>query len=110
MDTKAYELSHQRLDAGLVLRVKGKFDRQAGSEIEGLLLEHARAGDVVVLTLKDVDYISSSGVAALVKLSAGQGMRIAAAAECVIHVVSLAGINSILHLYDSEADALNAAG
>lgn len=107
---KTYELSHERLEAGVVVRIKGKFDRDAGSEIEELLLDKAQAGDVVVLTLQEVEYISSSGVAALVKLSAGKGLRIAAAAECVMHVVSLAGIGSILHLYDSEAGAFNATG
>lgn len=110
MNAKTYELTHERVDTGVILRIKGKFDRQTGADIQELLGQQAQAGDVVVLTLKDVDYISSSGVAALVKLSAGQGLRLAAVAECVLHVVSLAGIQTILHIYDSEADALNAAG
>lgn len=107
---ESYALSHERVSAGLLLRAGGKFDRAAGGAVEDLLKAQAQSGDVVVLTMSDVDYISSSGVAALVKLSASQGVRLAALAECVKHTVGLAGIEPILHIYESESGALNAAG
>ena len=104
-------LTHERVsETALVLRAGGKFDREAGSAIEKLLEAEARKGDVVVLTMSDVEYISSSGVASLVKLSASQGVRLAALAECVKHTIGLAGIEPILHVYASESEALDAAG
>ena len=107
---ETYALTHERVPAGLVLRAGGKFDRDAGGAIEALLKVEAKPGDVVVLTMSGVDYISSSGVAALVKLSASQGVRLAALADCVKHTIGLAGIEPILHIYESESGALDAAG
>ena len=110
---KTYALTHERVsDTSLVLRAGGKFDREAGAAIEELLKAQGQSGalEVVVLTMSDVDYISSSGVAALVKLSASEGVRLAALADCVKHVIGLAGIEPILHVYESESGALDAAG
>jgi anti-anti-sigma factor len=107
---KTYALTHERVSQGLLLRAGGKFDRDAGGAIEEVLKAQAQSGDVVVLTMSDVEYISSSGVAALVKLSASQGVRLAALAECVKHTIGLAGIEPILHIYESESGALDAAG
>ena len=110
METQDHAISHERTPEGLVVRIRGRFDRAAGVDIEAVLADTAKAGDVVVLSLEGVEYISSSGVASLVKLSAGQGIRIAAAPQCVMHTIGLAGIEKILHLYASEATALQGVG
>ena len=56
-----YELTHDTIEGALVVRAKGKFDRQAGSAVEVMLAKH---DGLRVLSLAAVDYISSSGIAA----------------------------------------------
>ena len=100
-----YELTHDTIEGALVVRAKGKFDRQAGSAVEVMLAKH---DGLRVLSLAAVDYISSSGIAALVKLSANMGLRIAAIPQNIYHTLSLAGIERILSIHDDEAQAIRA--
>ncbi len=100
-----YELTHETTDNAIVVRAKGKFDREAGSAVEALLASHEGPR---VLSLGAVDYISSSGIAALVKLSAHMGLRVAAIPQNILHTLSLAGIERILSIHADEAKALNA--
>ena len=102
MARQTFELSHEISGGALVVRVQGKFDREAASAVEALLGSHQ---GVRVVTMRDVTYISSSGIAALVKLSSSAGIRLAAPAECVRHSLSLAGIERILSIHPDEASA-----
>lgn len=102
-----FELEHERHADAIVVRARGKFDRGAAAAIEALL-----GGDTdprVVLNLGLVEYISSSGVAALVKLSSTHALRIASPAACVRDVLSLAGIERILSIHQDE-EAARAGG
>jgi anti-anti-sigma factor len=100
-----FELQQERFPDALVVRAHGKFDRPAAEAIEALLGDGAPA---VVLNLGGVEYISSSGVAALVKLSATRGVRIASPAPCVRDVLSLAGIERVLRIHEDEEQARHA--
>lgn len=97
-----FQLSHQPVPGGVVVRVRGKFDREAGAAVEAVLRDHE---GVRVVHLGAVEYLSSTGVAMLAKLSASLGLRIAAPAECVRHTLSLAGVERILAIYEDEEAA-----
>ena len=88
-----------------MIRAKGKFDREAGAAVEAIVEQHE---GLCILSLAAVDYISSSGIASLVKISARMGLRIAAIPQNILHTLSLAGIERILSIHDDEAKALNA--
>lgn len=112
MKAAAFELEHERLPDAIVVRARGRFDAGAGEAIEQLLrVQQGPCSDpCVVLNLCAVEYISSSGVAALVKLSATRPLRIADPAQCVRDVLSLAGIERILSIHVDEEAARHAGG
>lgn len=101
-----FELEHEQLPDAIVVRARGRFDAGAGEAIEQLL--RVERGACVVLNLREVAYISSSGVAALVKLSATRPLRIADPAQCVRDVLSLAGVERILSIHVDEEAARHA--
>jgi anti-anti-sigma factor len=100
----SYEIVVDALGGGSVLRVRGKFAHEAALAIEASLTEHPAPH---VLNLSEVDYISSTGVAALVKLST-KGVQMASPATCVRDVLSLAGIERILTLHPDDQAAFDA--
>jgi len=97
-----YELTEHPSEGVLVLRATGKFDRDAGEAVAERMNAHS---GTCVLNMAGVEYISSTGVAFLAKLSAGEGLRIASPAECVRHTLSLAGVERIMAIYADEAAA-----
>lgn len=97
-----YELIPEQSGDALILRASGKFDREAGEAVAAQMGSHA---GTCVLNMAEVQYISSTGVAFLAKLSAGKGLRIAAPAECVRNTLSLAGVERILQIYGDEEAA-----
>lgn len=97
-----FELTEERSDDVLILRASGKFDRGAGTAVQEKMQEHP---GVCVLNMGEVQYISSTGIAFLAKLSAGSGLRIASPAECVRHTLSLAGVERIMSIFPDEAAA-----
>ena len=105
--TQSYELTHEVLGAALVVRARGKFDRAAGEAVESLLGGHSGPR---VLNLAVVEYLSSTGIAYLAKLTSSLELRIAAPADCVRQTVSLAGIERILSIFDDEAQAMAVDG
>jgi len=104
----AFGLEHEQLSDAIVVRARGRFDAGAGDAIEQLLVRVEHGGPCVVLNLCAIEYISSSGVAALVKLSATRPLRIADPAQCVRDVLSLAGIERILSIHVDEEAARHA--
>lgn len=106
MKAAAFQLEHEHLPDATVVRARGRFDAGAGEAIEQLL--SVGTGPCVVLNLGAIEYISSSGVAALVKLSSTRPLRIAGPAQCVRDVLSLAGIERVLSIHVDEEAARHA--
>ncbi len=105
MSERPWDLSEERREGALIVRARGRFDAAAGDAVDALCGEGA-----CVLSLAAVDYLSSSGVAALVKLVATRGVRLASPAPCVRDVLGLAGIERIITIHPDEAQALADAG
>ena len=93
--SETYQIQEERAEGALILRASGKFDRGAGEAVAATM--EANPG-TCVLNMASVEYISSTGVAFLAKLSAGKGLRIASPADCVRNTLSLAGVERIRHL------------
>lgn len=102
---QTWELSHEQVGDARVIRAAGKFDREAGVAVEALVARGSRC----VLNLARVDYISSSGVAELVRLATRFGVKLASPAQCVQDVLHLAGIAQLVPIHADERDALDAS-
>ncbi len=105
MTQQGYRLTAHLSGEVLVVEAEGKFDREVGLGVLQRLQEHQGPS---ILNLSKVEYISSSGVAMLVKLSATHGVRLSCPSECVPYTLGLAGILRIVTLYTDDAAALNA--
>ncbi|MCA8923596.1 MAG: STAS domain-containing protein [Planctomycetes bacterium] len=102
----SYALESETVDGTFVARLSGKLDRDAGEALEQLLVAQSPP---YVVNLAAVDYLSSSGVAALVKLTATKQIVIASPADCVVDVLSLAGVGPILKIVADERAARESA-
>lgn len=102
----SYALESETVEGTFVARLSGKLDREAGEALETLLVG---SHPPYVVNLSAVDYLSSSGVAALVKLTATKAIVIAAPADCVVDVLSLAGVGPILKIASDETQARETA-
>jgi len=97
----AFTIEEQaRRGAVRVVNARGRFDGATAAALEALL---PRA-EPCVLQLESIDYLSSAGIAGLVKLSSTRRLRIARPAACVRDVLSLAGIDRLLSI-DEDVDA-----
>jgi anti-anti-sigma factor len=100
----AFDLREERRGEVLVLRVRGRLDLSAGEAVERRV---ASAAGRLALRLDEVTYLSSSGVAALVKLATGaRPVALCCPAECVRDVLSLAGVDRIVAIHADEEGAL----
>ena len=102
---ETYRLERDVVEGVCSLRLEGKLDLTAAEAVEAVVRGEAGA---YVLNLSGVTYMSSSGAAALVKLATSQGVQLAAPADCVRDVLTLAGLERILTLHVDEATAREA--
>lgn len=114
-------LQSQVIDDVLVIRCKGRIS--FGKEVEALEAEvHARtkiAGtDIfivkqVVIQLAETDYVDSSGLGALIRMSnilraAGGGLKLCQLSPTVAKVIELTNLTTLFHPYTTEAHAIAA--
>ena len=92
--------------------VSGEADLNSSPELQReLLLLFDRRPDGVVVNLRDVPYMDSSGVASLVKaLSRARknniSLRLAGMTERVLSVFQITRLDSVFDIYSSEEEAL----
>jgi anti-sigma B factor antagonist len=94
-----------------LVRVSGRIDSSNAGEFDRVLKEVASRKYNVVLELSGVEYISSAGLRAIVALwrecQKHRGdVILAQPSERVVEVMSLAGLNSVIKSFDSEAAAV----
>jgi anti-anti-sigma factor len=101
---QVFEVKDERRGEDLVVRVRGRFDLAAGEAVERSL---AAGGRRLLLRLDEVTYLSSSGVAVLLKLATGKRrVALCCPAACVRDVLSLAGLDRIVAIHADEEGAL----
>src|ERR1700731_1661783 len=109
------QISTRRLEKTTILDISGDIDLAHSSEVRRLVLSEFRDKRTprVILNLRDVNYIDSSGVASLVeglKASRDVGSRlILFGLSPVAHeVLQLSRLLKMFEIYDTEAKALEA--
>lgn len=106
-------LEHSVKDNRLVVYLKGRLDVSIANEVEEGLNDLIENGGYVnvVLNMKDVDYMSSSGfracISTLRKLNAKEGkMKISNIKPAVKRIFDVIELTSLFDIYDSEEEAL----
>jgi len=111
----------QVMDDVLVIRCKGRISY--GDEVEALEAEvhkHTKIAGTdilivkqVVIQLAETDYVDSSGLGALIRLSgvlraAGGGLKLCQLSPTVAKVIKLTNLETLFHPYTTEAHAIAA--
>lgn len=99
--------------AGLVVALEGDVDLQSSPEVRKILLAAVDRRRPVVVDLSGVDYIDSSGIAALVEAlqrsrSNGIDLVLAAVSNAALRVLQLARLDRVFRLFPTLRDALAA--
>lgn len=97
-----------------VFRLAGRLDSRSTARFVRECPAPTRAGEVVVVNLSGLTFLSSSGVGALLVHSeqareSGAEFRIAEPSEVVVHTFRLLNLTEYLNVYSTEAEALRAA-
>ena len=101
------------LDHVALVEVNGRVDSMTANQFGTGLIEPIEGGFIfVVLDLAGVDYMSSAGlreiVNALKKVRREKGdLRIAQPTDRVLEVIEMAGLDTVLQIYDTQVDAIN---
>jgi anti-anti-sigma factor len=96
----------------VIIRVSGRLDATSSPILERQVMALIDAGkNLLVMNFANVEYLSSAGMrlllAATKKLKSQDGkILISSVMDNVMEVIKMAGFDHILHLFDSEADAL----
>ena len=98
----------------LVVDIGGKLDTNSSGDASDQLVKIVQ-GDIkqIVLNLDKLDYVSSAGLRIILRtsklLQGGRGeLKICHANGVVKEVLETSGFNSLLKIYDTEKDAVNA--
>lgn len=94
-----------------VVTASGRFDSEAAPDLDAELSKVAGENNQIILDLKDVEYLSSAGLRAIVKAlqttqKSGGGVRLACAPESVETILRTVGMMEMLKMYPSINDAI----
>lgn len=111
MDPVPFSISDATLDGRAVLTVRGELDLATAPELEQALDEQLSRSVDVVLDLRELDFMDSTGVRILVTAhaaAAAAGRRFAlvrpAPDSAVAKILSIAGLDAQLVLVDDPAE------
>ncbi len=105
------DISTQEVKRVSVMTVKGRVDSATAPDLENALKQLVDTEKTqIVLDLKDVEYMSSAGLRAMVStLKAVKringDLRLCSPSPRVAEVLRLAGLTSIFTIYSSQAEA-----
>ncbi len=98
----------------LIVRFTGELDHHTADHVRTKLDEsiHSRQTDHIVLSLKDLQFMDSSGIGVILgryKLikSKGGKMAVCDATPPVYRLLEMSGLFKIMPIYESESDALS---
>lgn len=106
-DPPPFEIDHAHVDGRLLLTLRGELDLATAPELEAAALPVIRDGGHVVIDLRGLGFIDSSGVRVLIaghaaaRLSGGQVTVVRAARDSPVdRVIAIAGIADALDMVD----------
>lgn len=110
------EVNRTALGKVEIFRLKGRLDSSSSPALEATVLPAIKAGaHRIVFDLSQVEYVSSAGLR-VVLLAAkqarvtGGGFAIFGMSKPIRHVFDMSGFSRIIALFDTEAEAVSAAG
>jgi len=94
-----------------VVTASGRIDSESAPSLDAELTKVAAAKNKIVLDLKDVEYLSSAGLRAMVKAlqtaqKSGGGVKLASVSEPVETILRTVGMMDMLKMYPSVNDAV----
>ncbi len=111
------EISKQERSGVCVASVSGRLDAVSVGEFEKQMLALPQEGGFkgMVLSLDGLEYISSAGLRAILKLAknskaAGVALCLCSIRPAVLEVLKISGFSMILTIKDTLDEALSAAG
>jgi anti-sigma B factor antagonist len=106
------EVTHQKTNDIVILKVSGKLDSNTSPEFEAKLFSFINEGEKKILVdCERLDYISSAGLRVLLfaakKLKPSGGIvALASLKEHIKEVFEISGFNSIFNIYNSSDEAV----
>lgn len=110
-----FTLQIQRVADVTIADVSGEFDIYSAPRFKEMFAAHIQQGDrSFVVNLESVRYLDSSGLAAVVALykksaASGATLRLVAPQPRTKRLLSISGVDRIIEIYNSRAEALAAA-
>lgn len=110
------DVSTEQLGDTLVVRMSGSLNSNtAGVAAEALDALIANGAPHLLISLRDVDFVSSAGLRVLLavakRLNApGHSLRVSDLNRAVSDVFDISGFRSILRVFETESDALGSSG
>ncbi len=106
-----FSVQSERKGAVTVLTVSGRVDSVTAVTLDEELAKIVRENNKIVLELKDMVYLSSAGVRAMMKAlqssrKSGGGVKLAAVPEHVMEVLQTVGVMEILQSHSSVDEAV----
>ena len=106
------DVNQEELGNVIILRISGRLDATSSPVLEKQVMALIESGKhLLVMNFENVEYLSSAGMrlllAATKKLKSQDGkILITNVVENVMEVIKMAGFDHILHLFQTEEDAL----
>jgi len=108
---KAFEVKVERVDGRAVVRIAGEFDLAATRAVDEALLEiEGESPEVVVLDLREVTFLDSTGLRTITSADAraretGHELRIVRGPEQIQKLLFVTGMDKILPLVDDPGQS-----
>lgn len=102
----------RRDDGATTVTVSGEVDMLTAPALRSTVdEEHAAGGSLLVIDLRGVTFLGSSGLSVLVHArrlgeDAGTALRLVAASRVVLHPLEAAGLRPLFDVVDAPADAI----
>lgn len=109
---RLFKVTRERRDGGVVVTASGEIDMSTSPELKEALRDPATEAAAVVLDLREVTFMDSSGLGVIVgqnRRAREEGFHFSVAvegAEGVRRILELSGLLDVLHVVGSPDDAL----
>ena len=95
----------------LVVSVDGELDMLTAPDLRRAVIERLDSSSTIVLALDGVDFLGTSGLAALIEMREhaqrnGVTLRLACTERRVLRPLSIAGLHHLFEIHDSVQDAV----
>lgn len=106
-----FSVKSERKGNVTVVTISGRVDSVTAAAMDAELANIMRDNNKMVLDLKDVSYLSSAGVRAIVRVlhgakKSGGGVKLADVPEHVVQVLQTVGMMEVLQAYPSVDEAV----